>query len=86
MKINPKDVVDSYNTLQVQRKLILIMKSKSITIIPLNIGDIIEVYQQKEKEKLGTWSQPKTILNIDHNARSITVHGKLNKTLCVAVE
>lgn len=38
----PKEIVDAQNMLQAQRKLILILKSKSITEIPVNIGDLVK--------------------------------------------
>lgn len=58
----PINVIDAREQLQARRKLALIMRSKALTEVPVAIGDSVEIFQKKEKEKRGKWSQPKTVL------------------------
>ena len=71
---------------QARRKWAAMMKSITVTEFPIRVGDMVEVFQQRQHEKRGKWSAPKPILSVDFNARSVTVPGKTGKELTIALE
>ena len=82
----PDDVRDARDQLQARRKLALILRSKAVTEIPLSVGDVVEVYQKKEHETRGKWSDPRPIISINHDARSLIVPGRRGREVTVAFE
>lgn len=41
----PQEILDTYPDLQTGRKLSLILRSKSLSVPPLKVGDNIEIFQ-----------------------------------------
>ncbi len=82
----PDDIIESHEKLQARRKLVLILKSNAIQELPIHIGDLVEVYVKKDHEKRGSWSTPKPVLSVNHEARSVTVPGKDQRVKTVSIE
>ena len=59
----PKEIVVAHEKLIAARKLFSILKSKSVKKLPLNIGDKIETFIKNNKEKRGTRTEPRHVLN-----------------------
>ena len=66
-KIIPKDLLTVRETLMAKRKLNLILKSKSTSLTPVQIGDLVQVFVKLQHEKRGRWSNPKPVLSYDKN-------------------
>lgn len=64
----------------------MILKSKATIDKQVSVGDMIEIYSQTGMNKRGTWSTPKIILSIDHDARSVTIPAKGGKMAIFALE
>lgn len=75
----PDDIASAHNQLQAKRKLALILKSKSSEEIHITPGDLVEVYTVTEMNKMRVWSEPKIVLSIDKDARTVTVPAKGGK-------
>lgn len=82
----PDDDIDAHEKLRPRHKLALILKSKAVKEIPIQVGDLVEVYQKKQHEKSDKWSVPKPVISVDHAARSVTVPGSNNRPLSIALE
>lgn len=41
----------------------MILKPKIITELPVQVGDILEVFQNKEHQKLGEWCDAKSVVS-----------------------
>lgn len=79
----PDDVIDAHEKLRARRKLAFILNLKVVKEIPIQVGDLVEVYQKKQHEKRGKWSVPKPVISVDHAARSVTVPGKAERDVYV---
>ena len=81
----PDDVIGAHEKLRARPKLALIQTSKAVKEIPVQVGDLVEVYQKKQHEKRGKWSVPKPVISVDHAAISVTVPGSKNSHLSIAL-
>ena len=52
----------------------------------MSVGDIVEIYQNNDMHKSGKWSLLKIVLEVDKRAHTITVPGKAERRMNVAVE
>ena len=50
------------------------------------IGDLVEVFIHDGKSKRGSWTSPRQVLSIDHDAGCVSVPGRAGKSLSAAVE
>lgn len=82
----PDDIASAHNQLQAKRKLALILKSKSSEEIHITPGDLVEVYTVTGMDKKGVWSEPKIVLSIDKDARTVTVPAKGGRRAVVGYE
>lgn len=57
----PPDIVEAQQNLNAKRKLTLILKSKSVSEIPVSVGDMVETYSVTKSDKRGHWSEPKKV-------------------------
>lgn len=80
------DVRMAQEQLRARRKLALIFHSRAVTEVTLSVGDSVEIFQKKDKDKHGRRSTPKPILSIDTAARSITVPGADGRSITAAFE
>ena len=78
-KIVPEDLVTARQTLTAKRKLNLILKSKSTSVAPVQIGDLVQVYTKLQHEKRGKWSNPKLVLSFGKISGTVTVPGRNGK-------
>ena len=69
-----------------KRKLILILRSKSIAETPVNAGDLVQVFIKLQHEKRGKWTSAKPVLRFDKASGIVTVPGQNGKTIKAAVE
>ena len=86
LSLVPHDVITAHEQLQARRKLALILKSKATKEIPIQVSELVEVYQKKQHEKRGKWSVPKPVILVDQAARSVTVPASNNRVLTIALE
>ena len=82
----PKELVDAHDALIARRRLTKILKSKSVSDAMFAVGDLVEVFIKKGKEKRGKWSTSKSILTYDHPSRTVTVAGKNGRVISAAIE
>ena len=82
----PPDIVKAHKDPIAKRKLNLILRSHAIKENRINTGDLVQVFVKKENVKRGSWSQPRPVLQYDHNSRTVTVAGKGGKYLEVEIE
>ena len=69
-----------------KRKLNLILKSKSNTVIPVRIGDLVQVFIKLQHEKREKWSNAKPVLSYENQSGAVTVPGQNGRTIKAAVE
>ena len=82
----PPDLVKAHDKLQAKRKLALILRSKATNEVPIAADDMVEIFMKREKDRRGTWSDPKSFLSVDHTARSIVFPTKGSRRQTVAIE
>lgn len=82
----PPEILEAQQKLNAKRKLCLILKSKSVSEMPLSVGDMVQTYNITKSEKRGKWSAPKNILSIDKSSRTVTVSGKAGHKMTFAIE
>lgn len=76
----------AYVDLKAKRKLSLILKSNSLSVLPLNVGYSVEIFRHGNNNKRGSWSQTKKIINLDTDSRTIYVPGKDGESVCASFE
>ena len=64
-KIVPKDPVMTREIFMAERKLNLILKSKSTSGTRFQIGDLVQVFIKLQHEKQRKWSNPRPVLSHD---------------------
>lgn len=72
----PNGMSIAQKNLQARRKLTKILRSKASKEIPLSVGQLVEIYMKKDKDKRGFWSATQAVLSVDYSELSITVPGK----------
>ena len=82
----PDELIEAREQIHAKRKLVLILRSKSITDIQINPGDLVQVFIKDSKEKRGKWSTPKIVLDTDIAMRTVSVPGKMGKKVRAAFE
>ena len=82
----PQELLDAHHELKAKRKLTLMLRSQVSKDICVNAGDLVQVYIQKDKEKKGKWSSPRTVLKIDKDSGIVTVPGSTGRPSSFAVE
>lgn len=82
----PDDIRVAQENLLAKRKMNKILRSKSIQEIPVNIGDIIQIYTKLSHQKRGSWRVPKPVLPIDRGSRSVPVAGNNGRVKMAAIE
>lgn len=86
VKYIPEDILDGQQKLAARRKISLILKSDATFEENRPIGDMIEVYNKSGFNKGGVWSTPKLLLEIDHDASSVSFTGRAGKRSTVPIE
>ena len=66
-KIVPKDLVTARKTLIAKRKFNLTLSSKSTSVTPIQIGDLVQVFVKLQHKKRGKWSNPNRICLVTKN-------------------
>lgn len=69
----PLEILTSHDTIQAKWKLTLILRSKSTNDSLISIGDMIQIFIKKYKEKRGKWSAPKPVSEHDWQNHTVTV-------------
>ncbi len=82
----PQEVLDAQKERIAKRKLNLILRSKAVQDITLEIGDIVQVFLKQSGEKRGKWSDPKTVIDFNSKSGIVTVPGSRGQSMKVAVE
>ena len=82
----PQSLLKAHEEPKARRKLALILKSNATQEVPLNIGDLVDVYSKKQHEKRGNWWAPQPVLWIEHVARSVTIAGRNQHLRTVTIE
>lgn len=72
--------------LKSRSKMELILKSKALKELPVHVGDCVEIHQKSQHEKRGKSSNPKPILSLNYEGRSVMVLGKNIKVLTVSID
>lgn len=71
----PHDLRNACDQPRARRNQVVILRSKSVTEVPIAFGDFVEVYRRntmKREEKV----DPKLILSLNQHASSVTVSGR----------
>lgn len=82
----PEEILNAHHELIAKRRLTLILRSKSITDIPLHVGDQVQIYIKQQHEKRGKWSSPKVAISFDSEMGTVTVPGKNGRFVRAALE
>lgn len=85
MKI-PLELIESQKLLLAKKKLPLVLLSKSVQEIPVNIGDMVQVYVKNGKWKQEKWSEPKQAINFDNHYKNFTVPASSGRSIRSALE
>jgi len=74
--ILPSEILTAHEKLIAKRKLMQILRSKTVAEPSISVGDIVEVFIKRENEKRGKWTSPKPVISVDADTFSVTVPGK----------
>lgn len=80
------ELIAAQDTLAAKRKLTLILRSKAVSTPSISVGDLVQIYVKRDKEKRGKWFSPRTVLSFDKIAGIVTVDGAAGKTISAGVE
>ena len=80
------DLVEAQLQLEAKRKMTRILHTKAISEVQVAVGDLVEVFVKREKEKRGKWLTPRSVLSIDRASGSLTVPGAHGRTMTAAFE
>lgn len=80
------ELVEAHSNLVARRKLTRILRSHSLTEHNFRLGDLVEVYQKRGKQKRGKWSSPRQVIAIDMDAGMLSVPGSAGHKVTVAFE
>ncbi len=84
--IFPEDLLKARETISAKRKLKLIPRSKSTTNLPINVGDLVQVFIKLQHENRGKWSSPKPVLSYDKSSGIVTVPGQNGRKIRTSVQ
>lgn len=80
-----EDVLIAKSRLHALRTYILILKNKAVKYLPVSVGALVEIYWKGKHQKRENLSEPKPILKFTKGALSLTVSGKNNHVLFLAI-
>lgn len=80
------DVIDAQLQLEANYKFTMILRSKAITYLQVQVGDLVEVFVNRDRKKNCNWLTPRSVLEIYRSSGTLTVFGSMGRTLKAAIK
>lgn len=67
------EIRDAHGRFLAKRKLTLILCSKAVKDIPINVDDLVQIFIKRRNEKRGKRSDSKPVLSNEHPSHTVTI-------------
>lgn len=84
--ILPQNLYDAHDELEPKRKLTRTLRSKPPQTRAVGPGDMVEVFIELPNQKRGSWSSPRTVLDVDISSDTVSVSGSKGHSVKAALE
>lgn len=60
----PDELIKAHDELRMKRKLNLILRSKSVDLPAVSVGDLVDIFEKQSHQKRAIWIGPKKVLQV----------------------